>query len=98
LVDQSAGICTEADAGCNARARETDALGWEPVRSGSQRQFITKEQATSICNQYVDAFFIKIRRAPYQRNAKLNNVVANVLAGCIDDVIFTGQIEVCNIE
>jgi len=87
LVDQSAGICSEADLGCSASARETNDLG-------SQRQFITNEQATSICNQYVDAFFIKIRRAPYQRDAKLNNVVASVLAGCIADVIFTGQIEV----
>jgi hypothetical protein len=94
LVDQSSGICTEADAGCSVGARETNDLGWEPVRSGSQRQFITKEQATSICNQYVDAFFTKIHRAPYQRDAKFNNVVANVLAGCIADVIFTGQIEV----
>jgi len=93
LVEQSTGICVAGDTACSVKALETNKLDWEPVRSSSQRQFITNNQAQTICNNYVDAFFIKSRRAPYQRDAKMNNIIANVLAGCVDDLVFTGQIE-----
>jgi hypothetical protein len=93
LVEQSTGICGKEDPGCIVRAPETDEFEWEPVRSSFPRQFISNELAKSICHQYVDAFFIKTRRAPYQRNANLNNTIASVLDGCTDDLVLTGQIE-----
>ena len=98
LADQSTGLCGLRDAACTLRGVATDELEWQPVRSGSTRQFITNAQAEIICNEHIDAFFAKIHRAPYQRDEHVNSTVANVLAGCIDDVVLTGEIEVCDIE
>jgi len=92
LTDQSTGICSKENNACATALQKADL-----VRS-SQTQLITFNKANIICNKYVDAFFTKIHRAPYQRDVNMNNTVANVLAGCTDDLVFTGQIEVCNIE
>ena len=98
MVDESTGICGAADLGCALKGDEIQNDEWAPVRSASSRQIITEEQATNICNEYVDAYFAKTGRAAHQRNANLNNIVESVLDGCIDDLVLTGQIEVCTVD
>lgn len=94
LVAQSTGLCTQRDAACTTvRGVETDEHERQSGRSGSTRQFITNEQAKIICNEHIDAFFATIHRAAYQRDEHENSTVANVLAGCIADVVLTGEIE-----
>ncbi len=64
----------------------------------SQTRTITNSQAEAICKTHMDAYLGKSRRAPYQRSASTNSTIANVLAGCKEDVIFTGQPEVSDNE
>ncbi len=49
-------------------------------------------QAHDICETYINGFLNKNQRK--QRSIQLNNTADNIMNGCIEDVMFTGDVEV----
>ncbi len=97
LAAKSNGICTMRDLDCSLTHRTAESE-LEDEYIPSQTRTITNSQAEDICKTHVNAYLDKSRRAPYQRSASTNSTIANVLTGCKEDVIFTGQSEVSDNE
>jgi hypothetical protein len=97
LAARSNGICTQLDPDCSL-TRRTAESELEDEDIPFQTQTITNSQAEAICETHVNAYLSKSRRTPYQRSASTNSTIANVLTGCKEDVIFTGQPEVSDNE
>ncbi len=97
LTRTSTGLCTKNDPDCQLTARTTES---EPEDEDIQphQRAVTKSQAQAICQAHVNAYMSKSRRAPYQRSTSTNNTIADVLAGCEADLVFTGQPEVSDNE
>ena len=81
------------DPDCNLQRLESDSID-EEEDTRQIKQIISNTQAQSICETYVEKYFVKTRRAPHQRGVDLNATIERVMAGCIQDVVWTGSIEV----
>ena len=93
LAERSVGICRMKDPDCNLQRSGPDSIA-EEKDTGEIKQIISNKQAQSICETYVEKYFAKTRRVPHQRGADLNATIERVMAGCMQDVIGTGTIEV----
>jgi hypothetical protein len=78
-------LCTQNDPSC-ALSRTLNSVEHSP------KQTVRFIQAHDICETYINAFLNKNQRK--QRSIQLNNTVDNIMNGCIEDVMFTGDIEV----
>jgi hypothetical protein len=90
---RSTGICQKDDKNCLKKPSRTGPE-LKPEEIWPQRRSITENQARSICKSHVDSFLTKTRRAPHQRSINMNDTIAIVMAGCVEDLVLTGVPEV----